>query len=89
MVQAMLGLYPYAPLRLLLVDPHLPEWLPEIRLEGLRVGKARVSLRFFRTRNGRSDYQVLDMRGWVRVLRQPSPWSLTAGLGERLRDLLL
>jgi glycogen debranching enzyme len=89
MVQAMLGLYPYAPLRLLLVDPHLPEWLPEIRLEGLRVGKARLDLRFFRTRSGRSDYQILDMRGWIRVLRQPSPWSLTAGLGERLRDLLL
>ena len=31
-VQAMLGLYPYAPLNLLLVDPHLPDWLPEITL---------------------------------------------------------
>ncbi|HEY5610541.1 MAG TPA: glycogen debranching N-terminal domain-containing protein, partial [Thermoanaerobaculia bacterium] len=30
LLQAMLGLYPYAPLNLLLVDPHLPEWLPEI-----------------------------------------------------------
>jgi glycogen debranching enzyme len=27
-VQALLGLYPYAPLRTLLLDPHLPEWLP-------------------------------------------------------------
>ena len=30
MLQAMLGLYPYAPLNTLLIDPHLPEWLPEI-----------------------------------------------------------
>ena len=28
LLQAMLGLYPYAPLHMLLVDPHLPAWLP-------------------------------------------------------------
>jgi glycogen debranching enzyme len=86
-VQALLGLYPYAPLRLLIVDPHLPEWLPEITLEGLRVGRAKVTIRFFR--NGeRSSYEVLEKRGSLHVVRQPSPWSLTAGVGERLRDVL-
>jgi glycogen debranching enzyme len=86
-VQALLGLYPYAPLRLLIVDPHLPEWLPEITLEGLRVGRAKVTIRFFR--NGeRSSYEILEKRGALHVVRQPSPWSLTAGFGERLRDVL-
>ncbi len=87
LVQALLGIYPYAPLRMLLVDPWLPEWLPEITLRGLRVGEAVVDLRFFRQKDGgRSDYEVLDLRGRLHVVRQPSPWSLTASFAERLRD---
>jgi glycogen debranching enzyme len=86
-VQSLLGLYPYAPLNLLLVDPHLPEWLPELTLRDLRVGQSRVSIRFFRTADSNSDYRVLDVVGPLHVLRQPSPWSLTASFGERLRDL--
>lgn len=88
MLQAMLGLYPYAPLNMLLVDPHMPDWLPEITLEGLRVGDATVTIRFYRRADGRGDYEVLDKRGPLHVLRQPSPWSLTAGYAERLKDVL-
>jgi glycogen debranching enzyme len=87
-LQAMLGLYPYAPLNMLLVDPHMPDWLPEITLEGLRVGDATVTIRFYRRADGRGDYEVLDKRGSLHVLRQPSPWSLTAGYAERLKDVL-
>jgi glycogen debranching enzyme len=87
LLQSLLGLYPYAPLGLLLVDPHLPAWLPELRLEGLRVGEATVSLRFTRT-GARSDFAVTEQHGALRVLRQPSPWSLTATWAERLRDLV-
>ncbi|HEY3122356.1 MAG TPA: glycogen debranching N-terminal domain-containing protein, partial [Vicinamibacteria bacterium] len=87
-VQAMLGLYPYAPLDLLLVDPHLPEWLPEITLRNLRVGKAQADIRFYKKEDGNSGYDVLEVRGRLRVLRQPSPWSLTASFGERLKDAL-
>jgi glycogen debranching enzyme len=88
LLQAMLGLYPYAPLNMLLVDPHMPEWLPEITLENLRVGDAAVTIRFYRTKGGTGGYEVLDKRGPLHVLRQPSPWSLTAGFGERLKDVL-
>ena len=88
LVQAMLGLYPYAPLRTLLVDPRLPEWLPEITLENLHVGDATVTLRFFRTANGASDYRIVDQRGRLHVVRQPSPWSLTASATERLVDVV-
>jgi glycogen debranching enzyme len=87
-VQALLGLYPYAPLRTLLLDPHLPEWLPSLTLRGLRVGEASVDLEFTRTERGRTDYRVLDTRGTLHVVRQPSPWSLTAGVGERIRDVI-
>lgn len=87
MVQSLLGLYPYAPLHLLLVDPHLPAWLPELTVRNLRVGKSTVTLRFFR-KGESTDYEILDQRGSLHVLRQPSPWSLTATFAERLKDVL-
>jgi glycogen debranching enzyme len=88
LLQSLVGLYPYAPLNLLLLDPHLPEWLPEITLTGLRVGGATVSIRFYRGDDGASDYEVLDKEGTLHTLRQPSPWSLTATWAERLKDAL-
>jgi glycogen debranching enzyme len=88
LLQSMLGLYPYAPLNVLLVDPHLPAWLPDITLSNLHVGAAVVDLRFHRTPAGHTDYEVLDKRGPLHVVRQPSPWSLTASYGERIHDAL-
>jgi glycogen debranching enzyme len=88
LLQAMLGLYPYAPLRMLVIDPHLPEWLPEITLRDLRVGKARVTIRFRRRSDGRTSYRILDQRGKLHVVRQATPWSLTTQPAERLRDAL-
>ncbi len=89
MIQAMAGIYPYAPMELLLVDPHLPEWLPAITLTNLKVGKAALDIRFYRSKDGSSDYEILDVRGTLHVLRQPSPWSLSANWGERIKDLLM
>ena len=83
LLQAMLGLYPYAPLNLLVVDPHLPEWLPEITIRGLRVGKANVTIRF----HGES-WHVLEQEGKLHIVQQPLPWSLTATWPERVGDLL-
>jgi hypothetical protein len=87
-VHSLLGLYPYAPLNLLVIDPHLPDWLPELTLRDVRVGESRASLRFFRTNDGTSDYRVLEVVGPLHIVRQPSPWSMTASFGERLRDLV-
>ena len=87
-VQALLGIFPFAPLHALVVDPHLPEWLPEITLNGLRIGHGSVDIRFYRTANGKSSYEVLQKSGTVHVVRQPSPWSLTASLWERVKDLI-
>jgi glycogen debranching enzyme len=87
-VQALLGIYPYAPLRMLLVDPFLPEWLPEITVCNLHVGRATVNIRFWRDAKGKSHYKVLNQKGRLHILRQPSPWSLTAGFAERVKDVL-
>jgi glycogen debranching enzyme len=76
MVQALLGIYPYAPLKVLIVNPMLPEWLPEITLSDLHVGQAVISIKFFRNEDGSSDYRVLDLRGELNVLRLESPWSV-------------
>ncbi len=88
-LQAMLSLYPYAPANVLLVDPHLPEWLPQITICNLRIGKAAVTLEFRRKEDGTTDYRVMDLKGKLHVLRQPSPWSLTAGWAERVKDAIL
>lgn len=85
-IQAMLGLYPYAPLHTLLLDPWLPEWLPDITIKNLRVGDALVSIRFQRQADGTTDYSIVEKRGHLHVVRQPSPWSITAGFGERVKD---
>jgi len=85
-IQSLLGLYPYAPLNILFIDPKLPEWLPEITLRNLRVGKAVVTIKFIRKNNGKSTYRVLSKRGPLHIVRQPTPWSVTAGFGERLFD---
>jgi hypothetical protein len=66
----------------------MPVWLPDITLSNLHVGSAVIDLRFSRDKHGRSDYQVLDQRGPLHVIRQPSPWSLTATFAERLQDAL-
>jgi glycogen debranching enzyme len=88
LLQAMLGLQPYAPLRTLFVDPFLPAWLPEITISGMRVANAVISIRFRRKKNGHTDYKILDQRGVLVVVRQPSYWSQTATIGERVGDVL-
>jgi glycogen debranching enzyme len=89
LIQAMLSLYPYAPLNALIVDPHLPEWLPEITLSNLHVGGAVVEIRFFRGADGATDYRVEDLRGTLHVIHQPSPWSVTSGPAERIKDAIM
>jgi glycogen debranching enzyme len=52
LLEALLGLFPYAPLNTLFVDPHLPEWLPELTLDNLHVGPAAATIRFSRQDDG-------------------------------------
>jgi glycogen debranching enzyme len=87
-VQSLLGLLPLARYELLIIDPVLPAWLPEVVVRGLRVGPAAVTLRCWRTADGHTDFEVLHKHGTLRVIRQPPPESLTAGIADRLRGVL-
>ncbi|MGD9889840.1 MAG: glycogen debranching N-terminal domain-containing protein [Dehalococcoidia bacterium] len=87
-IQSLLGMIAVAPLRLLVVDPHLPPWLPDLHLEGIRVGRARISLRFWRADDGTTHFRVAGREGAVRVLRQPPPQAREATLGRRVRVAL-
>jgi glycogen debranching enzyme len=82
-VQALLGLLPVARANTLLIDPLLPEWLPELVLRDLRVGDAKVSLRCWRAADGATKWEVLHRQGSLHVLRQPAPESLSATWTDR------
>jgi glycogen debranching enzyme len=84
LVQALLGAIAFAPAGLLVVDPHLPAWLPDLRLEGLRVGDARLDVEFRRKGSGATTWKVLNRDGWVRVVRQPPPQAPGSGPMGRL-----
>jgi glycogen debranching enzyme len=68
LVQSLVGMLPLAPLGLVCVDPHLPPWLPDLRLRGVGVGDAKVDLDIWRTAGGRTRYSYRT-RGKVRVVR--------------------
>jgi glycogen debranching enzyme len=66
-LQAMLGISANSPQRALTIErPALPEWIGRIRLEGLRVGDASVTLAF--ERDGQvTSFALLEQRGAISV----------------------
>jgi glycogen debranching enzyme len=70
LVQALLMMRPVVTLRTLLVDPHLPPWLPDLTLEGLRLGSSTFDLIVRRDRRGGA---VVKARGdRIGVIHQPT-----------------
>ena len=64
LLQAMLGIDQDAPRDKLYVDPVLPDWLPDVTLTDLRLGKRRFDIRFWR--DGKQTlFQVLKGRQGV------------------------
>jgi hypothetical protein len=84
----MLGLVLVGALHTLFIDPALPSWIPEPVLRDLRVGDAKLTLRFWRDDGGGSRWEVLHPWGKLRVVRQPALESLTAGWTDRLDGIL-
>jgi hypothetical protein len=74
-------------LGLLVVDPVLPPWLPEVTLRDLRLGGATATVRFWREATGESHAEVVRKRGALHLLRQPPPESLTVGVRDRVAAL--
>ena len=87
LIHSLLGFQPVAPLETLVVDPVLPTWLPEVVVEGVRLAGATASLRFWRDASGDSHGEILHKRGTFRLVKQPPPESLTAGIVDRLAAL--
>ena len=85
-MQCILGLQPFAPLKLLAVDPVLPAWLPEVTISNLRIGTAVAQIRFYREGKD-SQFEVLNLEGDLKVIRQQPVGSLTAGMWDRLSAL--
>lgn len=88
LVQTLLGLQPVAPLDLLVFDPALPSWLPEVILHDLRIGGATATIRFWRDDDGDSHGEVVKARGTLHLLKQQPPESLNAGIGDRFTALM-
>jgi glycogen debranching enzyme len=69
LLRACIGLYPDAPRKTLrIVNPHLPEFMHELTIEGLRVGNTRVALQFNRSGEG-TFAAVREMQGEPLVTR--------------------
>jgi glycogen debranching enzyme len=66
LIRTLLGLEADAPQHRLIVDPHLPEWLPDIELTNLSVGDATVNLRFWR-KDGQTHWTVAQLQGDLEV----------------------
>jgi glycogen debranching enzyme len=88
LLQAILGLQPVAPMSMLVIDPVLPEWLPEVVVDGLRVGDATATLRFWREADGRSHGEIVHRRGTLHMIRQPPLESVSAKMSDRLSALV-
>jgi glycogen debranching enzyme len=87
LMHTILGLQPVAPLHLLVVDPVLPTWLPEVVLHDLRLGGATATIRFWRDGGGESHAEVVEKQGTLHVIKQPPLESLNAGVKDRFSAL--
>jgi hypothetical protein len=59
LTQAMLGFLPDAPRNKLYVDPLLPDWLPDITIRDLRLGRHKFDIRFWRE-GAQTEFEVLN-----------------------------
>jgi len=87
-LQSMLGLVPLAPAETLIVDPVLPTWMPDVVVRDLRVGHAKVSIRFRRDGRGASTWDVLHKQGTLHVVRQPPPEARSVNVVDRARLMM-
>jgi glycogen debranching enzyme len=88
LLHTLLGLQPVALLDLLVVDPVLPPWLPEVIVRGLRLGGATATLRFWRDDSGNSHGEVVRKRGTLHLVHQPPLESLRHGMRDRFSALV-
>ena len=76
-LSTMWRLMPLAPQQTLVVDPALPDWLPEIVARHVQVGEEHADLHFWRDDAGCTQVEVLEA-GNLKVVR-PNDAGLRAG----------
>ena len=73
LLQTILGITAEAPAHALRLDPTLPEWLPEVIVTNLQVGRDRVAIRF-KGSGEDSSYEILDNKGDLAITgKAPQP----------------
>jgi glycogen debranching enzyme len=82
--QAMLGFLPDAPRNKLYIDPLLPEWLPDLTIRDLRIGRNKFDIRFWRE-GERTEFEVLDGNADI-VERCDLPQKIALMTSRPLRD---
>jgi glycogen debranching enzyme len=76
LTQAILGCFPDAPRNRLYVDPALPEWLPDLTVQDIRVGSKKLTIHFQRQERKThfevtaGDPAIVERREW-----NPTSWS--------------
>jgi hypothetical protein len=69
LLQAILGLQADAPNGRLYVAPELPNWLPDITLQQLAIGNAKVELRFWQV-DGKTCWDADVKSGEIEVVQR-------------------
>ncbi|MGZ3403550.1 MAG: amylo-alpha-1,6-glucosidase [Phenylobacterium sp.] len=59
LLQAILGFQPDAPAKRLYLDPALPDWMPDLHLKNLQVGRRSFEIQFSRQSDGKTAWEVL------------------------------
>jgi glycogen debranching enzyme len=77
LTQAILGFLPDAPHGKLFIDPALPQWLPDITVEDLRIGEHKVDIRFWREGDSTA-FEVI--KGDPRLVERREIGALFSGL---------
>jgi glycogen debranching enzyme len=88
LIHSMLGLIPVAPRKTLIMDTDLPEWLPVLTLSNIRIGKARIALRFHRDNTGHTEHEVVAQEGELHIHRPASRDSGTDRFARSVREVV-
>ena len=84
LTQAMLGFLPDAPRNKLYVDPLLPDWLPDITIRDLRLGRHKFDIRFWRE-GEQTEFEVLN--GDAKLVERCEVGAKAAQLKDRFEPI--
>ena len=68
--------------------PSLPEWLTELTLSDIRIGRARVALRFRRDKSGHTEHQIVSREGELRIYRPAADGSRIDRVAGSVREVV-